>query len=173
MSFQYVKNPYLNQPTVYSNLDSLKHRLCCPIVWTWIIFFLRLPIFIYPLCIPFDLLNVIVPGICLILYFLIAFLVTRSGQTGDVKKYKAALFICIVIFSIVSIFLIICFIFGKAAKKQFNFSYDDDSMVILIVTLILYLVGLELITIIVLCCYLKEFNMVLMPDNHQLLDPQI
>ena len=149
-----IYHPYPPQPGVIilSNSDYLKERLCCPRIWTGILFvcqFISLIVYIFTKEATFA--NLIYNiGITLV-FFVVAYLVTKSASTCDVKKYKFALYIYFAYF----IFLLVDYGFqiNELAKEE---QPNESDLQITISNFLSYLFG-SLITLCILCCYKNEF----------------
>ena len=171
---------YSAQPVAFS-LQGLKDRLCCPRVYTWVIFGLSVANFIYYIS-SGSVLNGLLLLISCILSFLVAWFVTQSANTGDVRKYYWALYICIGCFVAVCIEnILICVLGFIGAEKIVREKYKTEDEVkaavsFLQVFLILFCainIGFSSITLCVLCCYKKEFDGLPLPSSEPIASPEV
>ena len=138
------------RPVDTKNLN-FKVNLNAPIAWTWFYFILEL------IVVFIDIDNIssrtkIGQIKSVVIFFSIAYLVTKSGRSNDVVKYNTALLIFVLYVILYSgIFIYVYFI----AKDYENGYYNSKNTDILIFQIEK---GLDLITICILCCYKKEFN---------------
>ena len=153
--------PYYAQPVYYApqyltpNNPSIKERLCCPRVWTWIMFSIHICLVIFGF---FFLGGYSGSGIIgVIFYFFVAYNVTKSSNTGDVDKYKTAFKIYIVYFIIESFayfgllvgYFLAVYLFGVIFKQYF---------IIIFFSFIGFTVVIEIITLFILCKYKNVFD---------------
>ena len=175
---------YSAQPVAFS-LQNLKSKLCCPVVYTWILFIFSI-VRLYGL---WDKLGAKVglgSIVTCVLSFLIALFVTLGANTGDVRKYNWALYICIgcLVVECVASVLIIVFTFslmGEIVEKLIEDNrierkekekFIEFFKIFLIVFFVIYL-AIESITLCVLCCYKKAFDGLPLPSNQPIIPPQV
>ena len=153
--------PYVAQPVYYApqnltvNDPSLKEKLCCPKVWTWIMFGFYTCLVIFGIFFLGGYSGIEIIGA--IFYFFVAYNVTKSSNTGDVDKYKTALKIYIVFFILESFFYVFTiagyfltvYIFGVIYKQYF---------IIIIFSFIGFTVVIEIITLFILCKHKNVFD---------------
>ena len=171
---------YSAQPVAFS-LQGLKDRLCCPRVYTWVIFGLSVANFIYYIS-SGSVLNGLLLLISCILSFLVAWFVTQSANTGDVRKYYWALYICIGCFAFICLECILsCIILfpqiEEAARKQYSEQDQINQVVlgakILLIVISAIVIGIDSITLCVLCCYKKEFDGLPLPSSQPITSPEV
>ena len=166
--------PYNAQPfnngtqNLSVNYQSLNGRLCCPKVWTWIIFgyYLFLILFLFTSIPKLSLVFII----STIIYFLVAININRCSKADDVDKYKLALKIFTVYFIII-IFLLVCLLALFLAN---DWGFIQDLIPILILYT-LFEIGIETITLCILCFHKNVFNQFPIQVNqvyHQSIPPQ-
>ena len=170
---------YTAQPVGFS-LQGLKSRLCCPRVYTWVVFGLNvLGIFNY---IKYGAVTILLSIIGCVLSFLVALFVTQSADTGDVRKYNWALYICIGCFAFICLECILsCIILfpqiEEAARKQYSEQDQINQVVlgakILLIVISAIVIGIDSITLCVLCCYKKEFDGLPIPSNQPIASPEV
>ena len=162
---------YSAQPVGFS-LQGLKDRLCCPRVYTWVVFGLN--VFSFFGYINYGALTILLSIICCVLSFLVALFVTQSANTGDVRKYNWALYICIgfLVFVCLECILFCVFFFPlleEEARKQYSEQDKINDAVlgakILIIVCCSIAIGVNSIIVCVLCCYKKEFDGLPIPSN--------
>ena len=153
---------YFFQPgiPVSINPNSLKKKLFCPRIWTWVMFILLLiDVLTHLLCRKLPIVGVI--G-CIVL-FIVAYLVTQSSETFDAKKYSKALHLYILyfVFAYIAdiIFVLIKWSFSGVRRK-------------ILTTLYVIEIGIGVITLCILCNFKKEFDNVPNPEKQQLVTPQ-
>ena len=132
---------YIAQPDIQINAD-LKKKLCCPKVFSWVVFFIAL---IYEILVLLSGLIDIIGIIISITHFIVARLISQSAETGDAKKYRNALILHIII----SCITVIIFIIGFVMLSKIYLSGLIVDMII---------VAPKIILLIVLLCYKKEFD---------------
>ena len=149
--------PYNAQPfnngtqNLSVNYQSLNGRLCCPKVWTWIIFGYYLFLILFSF-ISFPKLSLVFI-ISTIIYFLVAINITRCSKADDVDKYKLALKIFTVYFIIMMI-LLVCLL----ALLFENYSGYIKDVVQILIQYTLFEIVIETITLCILCCHKNVFN---------------
>ena len=185
-NLQQIPQPYIVQPVIYAygaqpepkpNLQqpgtivNLKNKLCCPKFWTWFVF-------------GFQILGgfgsfgyykeaIVGSVVGCVACFVVALLVTQCHSTLNVKKYNAALAIFSVFFILdCAYYVVSIFWFNKFLdiKHSFNYNYRYiDLPRIVLMVIVVKDVVFGLITVIVLCCYKKVFDVPSLPDNQQLI----
>ena len=137
-------------PAAAKNLN-FKVNLNAPIAWTWFYFILEL------IVVFLDIANIssrtkIGQVKSVVIFFSIAYLVTKSGRSNDVVKYNTALLIFVLYVIFYSGIFIYVYFIVKDFTTCYNKSQNTDILIFQIEK------GLDLITICILCCYKKEFN---------------
>ena len=152
-------------PTNQVPTNDSKVNLGAPIVWTWFYFILELIVVFID--IPHTSSRTKIGQIkSVVVFFSIAYLVTKSSGSKDVEKYNTAL----LIFILYVIFYSGIFIYVYFIVKDFNSctSYTKDTEILIFEIE----KGLDLITICILCCYKQEFNKLQKTSNQQPVIPQ-
>ena len=154
--------PYIAQPVYYvpqyltANDPSLKERLCCPKVWTWIIFgyYTCFTIFLFIFYIDYLACGIIGA----IVFFFVAYNVTKSSNTGVVKKYLTALAIFSIYFYIeIGSYFLVLFLYYVFGCSYGHGNFNQKTTIILL-SYTGFIVVIETITLIILCKYKKVFD---------------
>ena len=159
--FQDNSQLYTFQPgvTVVTNSKYLKKKLFCPKFWTWFMFVYSLvDIFIYLIFNKLPIVGVI----SCIPFFIVAFLISQSGETNDIKKFNQGLCLYIICF-VVGCFVFIYFII---LKKIFSPKFKK-----ILPPLYIFEVIFGSITLFVLKKFKKEYNTMSF-ENQQLVTAQ-
>ena len=159
----------ISQPAV-ENSQYLQNKLRCPKIWCWISFAIHLIISIS--CIIYFLeenyvFGMVVVAIPCVISLLIAYLVNKSIATGNVERYKLALYI-----STGTIIVITSFLTAVEIIVIYLFSDFGYGFAIQLLIIFLSIIGFESITLCSLCYYKKEFDILTMPSNRQSTVPQ-
>ena len=149
-----IHEPNPSQTVRYlSNSDYLKERLCCPRIWTGILFVLQVISLIVNIFTKERTFRTITTNIGItLIFFVVAFLVTKSAMTCDVEQYKNAIYAFIIYFVYIIISSLVDV--GLVAKAE---KINDEDLKKAIINLITNLIG-DSITLCILCCYKKEFE---------------
>ena len=153
---------------VNENVVNLKKKLCCPIISTWILFGFQLILFIYNISTFFSL-TIIIGIIGCVVFFLNAYLLTKSAEQCDVKKYKTALYIYIIYFVLYCIFFMYILATGSFVS---SIEYDTHDVLAKIIFSFILSMPIEAIILFVLCCCLRVFDTLPNPENQHLVPPQ-
>ena len=169
--------PYVAFPVNFVAKDflaynqSLKERLCCPRIWTWVIFCYYIFATILYICNnQYKQNNLLGIFIVIIIYLIVAIFVTQSSNTGDGSKYKLSLKVFTVYFIIKAISLVISLVVSLTSIEEFEKAYG-----IVITTLIIGIIIeiiIESTTLFILCKYKNVFDELQTPLNQQDIPPQ-
>ena len=175
---------YSAEPVAFS-LQNLKSRLCCPIVYTWILFGLSVAR-LFGIWSGYGSTGGSGSITGCVLSFLIAIFVTQSANTGDVRKYNWAINICIgclIVECVASVIIIIIIFPGieEAVEELINEGkikpeMKEDMISFfkgLLIAVFVIVIAFESITLCVLCCYKKAFKGLPLPSNQPIVPPQV
>ena len=156
---QYASQPcYFTQPGVGVDSEDFKSKFCCPKAFIWIAFVLSIIYFSYSFVYS-GIITVYQILSCIVL-LIVGILLNKSVTNKNVKTYNTTL----IIYSLYCIFIIIYFI--NILKSNVNL---NNVWVIYGIALKI----LEIILLIVLLCYRKEFNKLEIPTNQQMAIPPV
>ena len=161
-----LKQPINSTQTFDSSLQGLKDRLRCPRVYTWVVFGLNfLGIFNFT---RYSTASLLLSIVGCILSFLVALYVTLSANTGDVRKYNLALYICIGFLAFICLeYIIFCILLYPTIEERAREEYKEqqefieNAVLIGKISLIVIsalVIGIDAITLCVLYYYKKEFD---------------
>ena len=155
--------PYDAQPVnngaqdLFAYNQSLKKRLCCPIVWTWVVAFFYIFMSILSIVGSRNTQSNISFGafISIIIYLVVATLVNQSSNTGDANKYKLAL-------KIFTVYFIIIMILVAISLGSLFIAYDElekklGEVVNISIIAIFIEIAIESTTLCILCKYKNVF----------------
>ena len=173
MQTELVDDEEIKPEISFISLYNLKRNLCCPMVFTWLVFISELLNFIEAK--NANIYYLIGTIISCILSFMVALFVTLSAFQGSPKKYLIALYLGLASLIEVCLYVgISLFIFMRDMNEVGNIVQFDEFNIftailayIIVVFSAIYII-LESIKLCVLCCYKKAFDVIPLPYNQPL-----
>ena len=166
-----IRQTYVSQPvnkralSLLAYNQSFKEKLCCPRVWTWVIFSFYIFAFLSSFAYSRGFFSFLII-INIVIYFLVAYYITLSSNIADVKKYKIAFIIFTTFFIIEAISYVILIIFlvkDELDGLQFTIVYFSTLVIASII---------DPITLCILCTFKYKIDGEIVPGNQQAILPQ-